>query len=231
MTYYQVPVHLTNKQLQAFHNAIMNDTRVTIKFNGSQIGQEGDTIIVTLPQFKKLDLARQSNTSVSIIFNKTQLRMMKTQIGNGVLDSLGSFFKGVGNTVKSGFNKAKNFVTGNKQQPKQDINKGWNFVDKNVGSTNKDLAKKYNNTIEMNNMANIKPPNLPKYKDYGQEYDHMPVGYKPPKPQTTFDKVANKVNQFDKGLNNFFGYPYRTNVNTWNQQKYAPNGFLYPEDF
>ena len=100
--------------------------------------------------------------------------------------------------------------------------------------------------IPMKNMKN----NVPKPPvDYGYKYDNQPPGYVPP-PKSTFDRIADKVAGFDKGINNLFDYSSPSGgvkkspapvpskvapgVAAYKQQKlgYGPNGFLQgPEDF
>lgn len=191
MPYYHIKISLNDNQMHQIIQAIQNFQRVTITFSSNQIASaNGDIIMVTAKQYERLMLAKHAHNSISITFSKKQLHEMSGQIGNGILDSIGNFFK-------SGYSKVKNFITG----PKKPAN------------------------IEMKNMANINPP---KVKDYGQQFDNMQPGYKPPK-QSGFDKFANKVGHFDKKLTNIFDYGGPgTAPKDWKQQKlaYAPNGFF-----
>lgn len=119
MVYYKIHVDLTEQQKHKFVNAIQNNSMVSIKFTPQQLGQQGDVIIVTGAQYNKLNSAKQSNNPVSIKFTKIQVQKMKEQIGNGILDSIGNFFKSAANTISSGANKVKNFITGS-NKPKDD---------------------------------------------------------------------------------------------------------------
>jgi len=227
----QICIKLTEKQKRDIVYAIHNLTGVTLNVDPKQIDVNGDWINVSKSQANHIYKSLTKNKPFNLTFSKAQLQKMRKQIGEGILDSIGNFFKG-------GYNSAKNFIAP-KQQPRQDINKGWTMVDKNLGKTNKDLSKRYN-AVEMKNMANIKP----KYVDYGPEYDHMPPGYVPPK-KTGFDAFAEKVSNFDKGIKNVFGYsngtpnpkpsvgyiqnkPKAPLPNAWKEQalKYNNMGFL-----
>jgi len=200
--YYTLTVNLTNRQKNAFANAIANKKNVKITFRHYQLEQAGDTILITKSQFDKLNNAKMSNSSVSITFGKKQIQEMGQQMGNGILDSIGNFFK-------SGYNSAKNWVSSKvNTKPKP---------------------------IEMKNMANLRPK--VKNPDYFRGYDNVPLDEPKQKQPSTFDRVAQKVNDFDSGVNKFFnpGTPFgitRSKLNEWKGQKngYSSNGF-YPEDF
>ena len=112
MPYYPFPIRLTPAQKRDFAHAIANNTRVRIIFTPKQIGaQPGDMILVTKRQMDHLLLGKSTKTSVYVNFNKTQLRLMRQQIGNGILDSIGGFFKGAAT-------KVGNWFSGANKQPK-----------------------------------------------------------------------------------------------------------------
>lgn len=142
-----------------------------------------------------------------ITFSKSQVKHLHKQIGHGILDSIGNFFKGAYNTVKSGYNSAKNYVSNQ-------------------------FSKPQSKSIEMKNFANIKQPKPAPYIDYGHEHDYK-VNYKPP-PKTTLDKMGDWAKNVDLKINKAFNYGYssQSGVKAYKQQKlgYAPNGFLHSED-
>lgn len=115
MPYFPVNIRLTNRQKQAFVRAIHNNTRLKLTFSADQIGLSqtsgtkggGDIILVTEKQIQKLNNAYLTRNNATINFNKTQLRMMADQIGNGILDS-----------IKGAFTSVKNWFTGTKKPPK-----------------------------------------------------------------------------------------------------------------
>ena len=132
MPYYQIQVKLTKKQQQQFIDALVNNERVMIHFTPSQFKKngrrefrnsrkppvEGDIILVTAKQYEKIMLATVSNKSVDINFNKTSIKMMGSQVGNGILDSIGSFFKGATNTFNKASNTVKKWWNGGYKNPK-----------------------------------------------------------------------------------------------------------------
>lgn len=99
---------------------------------------------------------------------------------------------------------------------KNSFNSAKNFVSSKLPKKNSTVTTK---------------PNAPKpvFKDYGQQYDHMPPGYVPPK-KTGLDYVAHKIGKFDNMINNTFGYntTRKPDMTEWKQQKlgYGPNGFM-----
>lgn len=213
----QICIKLTEKQKRDIVYAIHNLTGVTLNVDPKQIDVNGDWINVSKSQANHIYKSLTKNKPFNLTFSKAQLQKMRKQIGEGILDSIGNFFKGA-------YNSAKNFIAP-KQQPRQDINKGWTMVDKNLGKTNKDLSKRYN-AVEMKNMANIKPN----------------VGYiQPPKQPSLIDRMGNWANNVDKKIDkafNYGNYPGSAQLKPkitpeWKQQKlgFAPNGFYYPEDF
>jgi hypothetical protein len=206
MPYIKCFINLTTTQQQQFIHAIQNDVRVTIRFLPSQIGVEHDAILVTMKQYNKLQLAKQTNSPVNINFNKTQLRLMHKQMGYGILSSISNFFKAIPTKIGNAASSVKNyFSTPSPAKPKIiDINrdygsnsklsKNWTKVDNKV-PTNADLNRRYKNI----NKPSYNPKNT--YVDYGSQYDHLEPGYTPPKP-SSWD-WAEKV---DNGINRFFSY-------------------------
>lgn len=223
----QICIRLTDSQKQDIINAINSKARLTLDVSSRQIDTNGDWLHLNKKQAKDVYHAMLNNGHVRLQFSKAQMQKMRSQIGNGILDSLGSFFKSIPTKVSNAYNSAKNYIAP-RQTPKQDISKGWNFVDKNTGKTNKDLAKRYDNAIEMHNMASIKSkPN---------------VGYiqNAPKP-SMIDRLGNWANNVDKGIDKAFNYGDYAGSSQFKQKAplpeawkqkvgYAPNGFFY-EDF
>lgn len=197
MPYVRIKIKLNNDQCNQFIHAIQNDQQTSIRFLPRQVADEsGDTILVTKKQYEQLILSKITKKGVTITFSKAQLKHMSTQIGSGILDSISNFFKGAANTVKTGYNKVKNYVTGTKQP----VN------------------------IEMKNMANVKTPKPAPLKDYGPKYDYEKPGYKKPE-KSTFDKIASQVKKIDKAIDNTFRYPPNVNTWKQQQLGYNNNGF------
>lgn len=212
----QICIRLTDSQKQDIINAINSKARLTLDVSSRQIDTNGDWLHLNKKQAKDVYNAMINNGHVRLQFSKAQMQKMRSQIGNGILSSLSSFFTSIPQKVSNAYNSAKNYIAP-RQPPKQDINKGWNFVDKNTGKTNKDLAKRYDNAIEMRNMASIKSkPN---------------VGYieakQPPKP-SMIDRLGNFADNVNDSIDRTFNYgPYRGTAQ-WKNQKL---GHVYPEDF
>lgn len=171
MPYYPINVKLSKDQMKHFIDAIQRDERIYMTFTPKQIGVENsDVILVTKKQYNNLLLSKHSKKNITILFNKTQLRLMSKQIGNGILDSLGSFFKSATNSVKQGVKSVKNYFTKkpvqiemkslNKQQKTN--NKAQAFFDdnKNIKKTNMFTPTDHVRLEKLNTQAFLPP--LPK---------------------------------------------------------------------
>jgi hypothetical protein len=200
MPYYMIRVKLNKTQQHEIVNAMQNGSHVSLTFKPSQLNKDdGDMMLFTKRQIDKIQTALLTKRSVIIVFSKAQVRLMHEQVGSGILDSIGGFFK---NT----FNSVKNWVSNKIAPTKAPTAKDRYFEmkkmeQKNKVPTNKDLAAKYEN---LTNKFNYNPKPTPR-PDYGIQYDDKPRDFKPPQP-STFDKVATKFENFDKMLNNIFSY-------------------------
>lgn len=121
MPYFPVSIRLTDAQKREFSDAILNDTRLRMVFMPHQIGQQGTAILVTIKQWNDLALGKASKRPVNLNFNKTQMRLMAQQIGNGILDNIGSFLKGAATKVGKAATKVGKWFSGNKKPPKIEL--------------------------------------------------------------------------------------------------------------
>lgn len=171
----QICIRLTDNQKQDIINAIQNKTPLSLILMARQIDVNGDTMNVSKKQAKDIYKALTKNEAVRLQFNKAQVQKMKDQIGNGILDSMASFFKSIPSSA----------------------NRVYNAVKRNV------LPKSYTNPYGSNQPYNDYGTSSMMVSDRGTR-----VNYNIPKQQTnsTFDKVANSVQSFDKSISNFFGY-------------------------
>jgi hypothetical protein len=100
MPYYQIKLKLTARQSNLIYQAIQKGISLTLKFTPNQIGDSsGDTVLVSKKQYDKLIIAQLANNPISVNFSKTQLAQMSKQIGHGILDSIGKFFKSAASSV------------------------------------------------------------------------------------------------------------------------------------
>ena len=140
---YVVSIKLTKKQEKDLVSALTHNLSCNLLVRKSQINKPGDKLLLTLAQFNALKKSMISyGGKFNLTLSKKQLKMMKSQIGNGILDNISSFFK---NTVSS----AKNWFTAKKAPApiemktfnKQDTakNKAYAFFDDN---RTKNLAPK-----------------------------------------------------------------------------------------
>lgn len=110
MSYKQAIIDLTDTQKKLFLQALTSNSRLKIRLGPKQLNGKGDTLLVTQSQLKSLINAKTSNKPVTLTFTNKQLQAMGEQVGNGILDSIGSFFKGAASTVSTAASRAANKV-------------------------------------------------------------------------------------------------------------------------
>jgi hypothetical protein len=163
MSYYQIQVKLNKIQIDKLITAIETQEPVVLELKPKQIDDEnGEWLLITMRQLNAINKALVEGVPINIKISKAQIKAITSamQSGDGILDSIGNFFKSASTGIKNTFNSVTRRVA----------NK-WNGTNSNDGGAN----------------------------------DYKPVGYQPPK-QSGFDKVANKVGNFDKFIDNIFSY-------------------------
>jgi len=163
MNYFSVVINLSRPQQEQFVNAINNQSALSMLFNASQLGvSHGDKILFTKSQIKKLDSVKRSGGKVVIKFSKKQIQHLHSQMGNGILDSIGSFFKSIptkfSNAASATAQSAKNFASRAYRSVKNefspppimppDNDKIWHLPSK---------TQPKNQSFEMKNFATMKP--------------------------------------------------------------------------
>lgn len=200
--YVTVNLSLSKRQLGLLKNALENMTGCTLVLAHHQLEDGIDTILTTPAQSAKILAAKSAGNPITIKLSAKCVAAMREQVGNGILDSLGSIFNSVKTTAIGAANSVKNAASS-----------AWRNV-----TARPELAPRVR--------APVKAP--VKVWDRGQEYDGIPTNFTAPK-RSGFDKIADKVQNFDEGINKFFNYPSNSGVRAWKQQK---AGFTpYSEDF
>jgi hypothetical protein len=181
MVYFIIKVNLTKKQLDVLLLHFSSGTPLRLSLTPYQIDSvQGEDILVTQKQLTSLMNAKRSNRNGAITLSKPQILAMQDAMmsGEGILDSISSFFSNAKNYVSNKFGGSKNYT-----------------VTSNV--TGKKGPTKSLSQMRAEMDADYKPP---KFHPFGIEP-------KAP-PKTNFDTIADKANNFSKSIYKFFDYGY-----------------------
>jgi hypothetical protein len=188
--YVTVRLALTKTQLGLLKNSIENETGCTLIITAPQLEHEIDAILVTPAQNAKILAARAAKKHVTVKISAKCMQAMREQVGNGILDSLGNLFNSVKTSAIGAANSVKNAASS-----------AW----RNITAPSA-VQRGRNYTVTTKNPAPAQP-------ERAQEFDNKPPAWRP-KPPSFADRVQN----FDTGINKFFGYPSNAGTRAWKQQ-------------
>lgn len=102
MPYYMIHINLNKNQKEILVEALHQNTKCSLTITPKQIGDHfGDVILVTQKQYTQLSNGLVQNDPVTLKFSKANVNAMRSQIGSGILDSIGGFFNKAVTGVKN----------------------------------------------------------------------------------------------------------------------------------